>query len=228
VIELPDKQSSAVGFAFFDVDDTLITLNSMLSFQEYWYQVHDDPVGKATFREGLAKHRQPDACRVTLNRLYYQHFAGLYESEVLETGRRWFSHVRASYPNLYNESVLAELRSHQAAGREIVLVSGSFAAVLNPIARDLGINHILACSQEVKAGQYTGELLSGPMIEAGKSEAVQSYLANPKIAQASYAYGDDVSDIPMLELVGNPVVVAGGRIPPAQLSELGWRTIPAA
>jgi len=32
----------------------------------------------------------------------------------------------------------------------------------------------------------------------------------------------------MLALVGNPVVVGGGRIPPEQLSDLGWRVLPAA
>ena len=222
------QSNKVVGFAFFDVDDALITLNSMLSFQDYWYKTHNDHAAEAAFRQAVAKHRQPNACRVTLNRMYYQHFSGLLEADVMDTGRRWFNHMRGLYPNFYNAPVLAELRAHQAAGREVVLVSGSFAGVLNPIARDLGIDCVLACSQEVKDGYYTGELLTVPMIGVGKQKALASYLVDATVAEASYAYGDDVSDIPMLALVGNPVVVGGGRIPPEQLSDLGWRVLPAA
>jgi len=224
-MRIAPQPNPATGFAFFDVDDTLITQNSMLSFQAYWYQTHHDPEGEAAFRQAVAQHRQPDACRVTLNKMYYQHFAGLSQADVLDTGIGWFKAMRGKYADFYNQAVLTELLEHQAEGREIVLVSGSFAAVLNPIAHDLGIDRLLISTQEVKDGVYTGNLLTVPMIDAGKSDAIRACLTDSQVAAASYAYGDDVSDIPMLELVGNPVVVAGGRIPPQQIDKLGWRVI---
>lgn len=105
------------------------------------------------------------------------------------------------------------------------MVSGSFPAVLAPIARDLGIEKILATHMEVRAGLYTGYLSSPPMVGAGKRDAVRALLSSDAVAESSYAYGDDVSDIPMLSSVGHPVVVAGGRLSSVDAERLGWRLI---
>jgi HAD superfamily hydrolase (TIGR01490 family) len=212
------------GYAFFDVDNTLIALNSMLSFQDYWYQLYPDSEAESLYRADLMAHLHEHACWETVNKLYYRHFAGRSVAALADAGNRWFCHKRRE-TRFYCQAVLAELRDHQARGSEVVLVSGSFPAVLEPIARDLGIAKILAAQMEVSAGIYTGFLSAPPMVGAGKREAVKALLSSAALAQASYAYGDDVSDIPMLSVVGHPVVVAGGRLSSAEAEKLGWRLI---
>ena len=36
------------AYAFFDVDDTLISIKSLLRFQEYWYEWTHDAAGRNT------------------------------------------------------------------------------------------------------------------------------------------------------------------------------------
>lgn len=215
-------------FVFFDVDDTLISVKSMLSFQKYWYRTCSDKEGETRYRDDLQKHMHEHACWNFLNRLYYRHFAGRCELDVTRMGREWFAWARAQ-PDFYHAPVVEELRTHQRAGREAVFVSGSFHAVLKPIADELGVRRILCTRLEVVNGQYTGEIRPPQTIGDGKVEAVQQFLAQQGVpAQACDAYGDDLSDLPMLKAVGKAVVVGGGRglVPYAQ--EYGWRVVQPA
>ena len=212
------------GYAFFDVDNTLITLNSMLSFQDYWYRLYPDLTAESSYREDLRTHLHAHACWETVNKLYYRHFAGRSVTELTQAGESWYQQCRES-SDFYCQPVLDELRKHQRSGYQVVLVSGSFPAVLTPIARDLGVSHILATQLEEQAGFVTGYLAAPPMVGAGKRDAIRPLLGGKAIAELSFAYGDDVSDIPMLSAVGNPVVVAGGRLSLAQVKNLGWRLI---
>ena len=42
------------GYAFFDVDDTLINVKSMFSFQEFWYAMYGDDAERPAFEEEMA------------------------------------------------------------------------------------------------------------------------------------------------------------------------------
>ncbi len=64
-------------------------------------------------------------------------------------------------------------------------------------------------------GRYTGELIGGLNYGALKIEPMRRFAAEHDIdLEESWAYSDSVSDLPMLELVGNPVAVN----PDAELS----------
>lgn len=216
-------------FVFFDVDDTLISVKSMLSFQEYWYRACNDSAGEARYRDDLRKHMHEHACWSFLNRLYYRHFAGRSELDVTRLGKEWFVWARTQHPNFYHTPVVEELRAHQRAGREVVFVSGSFPALLKPIADELGVSPILCTQLEVKNGRYTGEIRPPQTIGDGKVAALQQFLAEQGAsADACYAYGDDLSDLPMLKAVGEAVVVGGGRGLEPHAREYGWRVVQPA
>ncbi|WP_049723220.1 HAD family hydrolase [Gilvimarinus polysaccharolyticus] len=212
-------------YAFFDVDNTLITQNSMLSFQNYWYQMYPDLAAESLYRADLMTHVHEHACWETLNKLYYRHFSGRSVAALTDAGESWFKQQLQRSDGFYYQAVLRELRRHQENGFEVIMVSGSFSAVLTPIARDLGVEKILSSQMEVRAGVYTGYLSAPPMVGAGKRDAVKALLCNTRVAQSSYAYGDDISDIPMLSLVGYPVMVSGGRLSRTEVDKLGFRLI---
>jgi HAD superfamily hydrolase (TIGR01490 family) len=214
------------SYVFFDVDDTLISVKSMLSFQEYWYRVTGESEAEARFQCDLREHMHEQACRSFLNRLYYRHFAGRAELDVTRLGKEWFVWVRDQYPNFYHAPVVKELRAHQRAGREVVFVSGSFPALLKPIATDLSVRKILCTRLEVQAGRYTGEILPPQTIGDGKVDAIRQFLSKRGISvEMCYAYGDDLSDLPMLKAVGEAVVVGGGRGLEPHAREYGWRVL---
>jgi len=223
------SNSKSESVAFFDVDDTLISVKSMLSFQDFWYGQTGDSDGEKAYRQDLKKHWQPGACWASLNRLYYRHFAGRSEREVVDRGRQWFVRTKDESAPFYHPRPLSELRAHQREGRAVVFVSGSFPALLQPIAEELGVEHVLATRLEVSNGRYTGEILPPQTIGDGKVTAIRGFIeAHGLVAEQCYAYGDDISDFPMLESVGRPTVVTGGRDLEAKARCLGWRMIAPA
>lgn len=223
-----NHQQPPTGYAFFDVDDTLISVKSMLSFQDFWYRKYPDSAAEFRYRADLRTQLHPGACWASLNRLYYSHFAGRSEAAVIEAGRQWFEQLHSGKPDFFHGRVVEELVEHSRRGRPGVFVSGSFPALLEPIAEVLNVRLILATRLEVQNGFYTGDILPPQTIGEGKAEAIRQFLAERQAsADNCFAYGDDVSDLPMLQAVGHPVVVAGGRGLETQAREFGWRVIPS-
>ncbi|MDO6748391.1 HAD family hydrolase [Gilvimarinus sp. 1_MG-2023] len=213
-------------FSFFDVDDTLISVKSMLSFQDYWYHMYPDAEKEASYRKDLLEHMHPGACWAHLNRLYYQHFSGRAIEHIASVSRQWYETMQHKSTHFYHQNVVERLQQHQALGHTPVFVSGSFRQLLEPIAHELKVNHILAIDLKVKNGQCTGDIMSPQTIGEGKAIAITQFLqkhnTNPKDC---FAYGDDISDLPMLQLIGTAGVVAGGRGLEAEASKNGWEII---
>lgn len=202
-------------FAFFDVDNTLINLKSMFSFHDYWYQHWLPAQGRAAPQEyedicaildTLARNGES---REAINRRYYTFFAGRAVSEVAECALAWFEHHRHK-PGLFIAETRAELVRLQQNGVTPVLVSGSFRAVLSPVAATLGVAHIL-CTKLLVSGQcYSGRIAPPQTIGAGKAAAMRDFLqVHGGSTQTCWAFGDDFSDFAMLTAVGHGVLLGG-------------------
>jgi HAD superfamily hydrolase (TIGR01490 family) len=97
---------------------------------------------------------------------------------------------------------------HQRSGRKVYVVSASPEEFVTPIARMVGIDNVIATKIRTDGlGRYVPELeryAMGP----GKAEAMKEVAAQDGIDLAgSFAYTDSFTDMPMLEIVGNPVAV---------------------
>ncbi len=111
---------------------------------------------------------------------------------------------------VFHEAVLADLAARTSDGFAIVLVSGSFAPALDPIAEHIGAAAVLCTDLESSAGRYTG-VVRATMLGPDKARAVAAYArAHGTDLGRSIAYGDHVSDAPMLDLAGERVVVGEG------------------
>ncbi|MFB6806822.1 HAD family hydrolase [Streptomyces sp. NPDC056387] len=206
---LPEPGRPRIVFS--DVDETLITVKSMFDFLHYQLVRRHGAAGEEEYERIMAviRRRAGDGTpREDINRFYYSHYAG----ESVDTVRRladdWFTERTASTRGFYIDSTREALREHRAAGASLVLVSGSFPPLLEPLAHELGADAVL-CTRPLSAdGVYTGEVAT-PVIGEGKRAAVLAHLASrPDVdPRDCHAYGDHVSDLPMLELVGHPVVV---------------------
>jgi len=215
------KPSSA--YAFFDVDDTLIDVKSMFSFQDYWYRRGNEPDKRQSFEMEMQSLRDQDAPWEELNRCYYAHFAGRNAALVTKLGTEWFEVMERSEPRLYHTKVVERLRAFQTQGIEPVFVSGSFPALLAPLALRLDVRHLLCCRPEIRDGFYTGQLTPPQTIGAGKALAMRDFMAAHQARpEDCHAFGDDITDRPMLEAVGHPAVVAGGRALEAHAASVGW------
>lgn len=209
--------------AFFDMDDTLISVKSMFSFQQFWFSRFPNAAAEKRFHDDMALRHHKDASWEDLNRLYYSHFEGRRVDEVFACAVQWFQHCRANNQHFFHTAIVNILRSHQDRGHHVVLVSGSFPAVIAPVADALGVSQIFSTCLEEREGHYTGNLIGEPAIGEGKAVLIQTYAQQNGITLSDcYAYGDDISDAPMLNCVGHPQVVSGGRGLEALARERGW------
>lgn len=209
--------SAAAGrpsrLVFSDVDETLIAVKSMLDFLGYYLRATRGEQGArraAEIRRDLSRRTSAGAARETVNRLYYRAWAGEPGARVAELAAAWYAE-RSAAPGFYLAAPRRALELHRRAGDAVVLVSGSFPALLAPVAAEVGAAGLLCSVPGIRAGVLTGGLVGEPCIGEAKGAAVRAELrSRPDVDPARcYAYGDHVSDLPMLAEVGNPVVVGG-------------------
>jgi putative phosphoserine phosphatase/1-acylglycerol-3-phosphate O-acyltransferase len=98
---------------------------------------------------------------------------------------------------------------HRAAGRLLVLATTTPLDLVEPLAKRLGFDAVVATRYRVGPdGTYDGGL-DGPFVwSAGKLAAVRSWAkAHHVDLRASWFYSDSVYDAPLLAAVGHPVAV---------------------
>ncbi|SEP92742.1 HAD-superfamily subfamily IB hydrolase, TIGR01490 [Streptomyces sp. yr375] len=196
---------------FSDVDETLITVKSMFDFLHYQLVRRQGTAGEEEYERIMAviRARSADGTpRADINRFYYSHYTDESAETIAALADDWFAERSSSTRGFYIDSTREALRAHRAAGASVVLVSGSFPPLLEPLAREVGADAVLCTRPRIVAGRYTGEV-DTPVIGEGKRAAVLRQLAaRPDVdPRDCHAYGDHISDLPMLELVGHPVVV---------------------
>lgn len=219
------------SYAFFDVDGTLLHLKSMFSFHDFWYLRWNGLSGEAHAEEYedvsaiLRALGESDASRELINRRYYEFFSGRSVDAVAHSAQAWARGMMCN-PNLFITETIDELDSLRAKGIEPVLVSGSFVELLAPIAKHLGVQHVLATRLLHAGGKYTGRFEAPQTIGEGKATAIAQFLAHRTAKAADcWAFGDDISDLPMLNFVGHPVAVIGDSALSAVAQNRGWRCL---
>lgn len=104
----------------------------------------------------------------------------------------------------------ALLDGHRRSGDLIVLVSGGPVPLLQRIADELDLQHVVGTQFELRNDHYTGRSLQPVCLDENKALLAKNYLRDQCIDvdfSSSYAYGDSISDLQLLELVGHPVAV---------------------
>ena len=133
--------------------------------------------------------------------------------------------------NTARQKTLNLLRWHQEEGHTVILVSGGFQPFLREVANLLGINHTVGTALEEVGDCYTGRL-AGPFCHGDeRARLVRRFIEVSGFdvdLSSSYAYGDRVQDIPMLEMVGHPVAAYPDKELLYYANERGWTVIGAS
>ncbi|WP_426415016.1 HAD family hydrolase [Aestuariirhabdus sp. LZHN29] len=118
------------------------------------------------------------------------------------------------------------LQQHREAGDFLLIITATNRFVTAPIGERLGVDELLATDPEVINGRYTGEVSGTPCFQEGKVERLQQWLAdNNHDLEGSYFYSDSCNDLPLLELVDNPVAVDADARLSAIAIERNWPLI---
>jgi HAD superfamily hydrolase (TIGR01490 family) len=111
-------------------------------------------------------------------------------------------------PRLYPQ-MLALAHEHQDAGRRIYIVTAASRELAEMLARVLVFDGAIGSQfSEVEDGTYTGRPTGLFIYGHDKALAVRQLAVRDGLdLDQSYAYSDSQSDLPMLRVVGHPVVV---------------------
>lgn len=211
-------------YAFFDVDETLISIKSMFDFLPFWCDRQTGSDLKQRFDSAFISARAEGQSREQLNRLYYGFFEQVLLRDLQAAGQEWFEDRFKCHRPPYIERVVTQLRAHQDVGVAPVFVSGSMLPLIQPLADELGVEHCLCTRLVVDAqGRLTGAIERPQTIGRGKADALKFFLDQQGArAQDCYAYGDDISDLAMLEAVGMAVAVGATTDLTTLAGARGW------
>lgn len=101
-----------------------------------------------------------------------------------------------------------KIKCHRERGDTIVIITATNSFVTGPIAEAFAVDHLIATEPEIVNGQYTGKVSGTPCFQQGKITKLNEWLEQTgKNLEGSYFYSDSHNDLPLLELVTNPVAV---------------------
>jgi HAD superfamily hydrolase (TIGR01490 family) len=208
--------------AFFDFDKTLIDVESpKLGIRYLWGRGQVSPlfilkiiIANILYKRNLISDESMAKVLISFyrNKQLAQFKAGAkeYYQEVIK-------------PHLA-PNIAAKVRKHKDEGHILILISAGLRYLLEPVADDLGFDHLICTDLEIgEDGKLTG-YPDGPVCADSYKRVYATLLANDLDLDLdlSYAYSDHHADIPLLELVGYPNVVE----PTVQLRKVamqrGW------
>ncbi len=211
--------------AFFDVDGTLIAKNSGPLYMRFLR------------RRGEIRRR--DAVRTIYYFLKYRlnlldieqalaqssnWIRGRREADIAEHCRVWYREMVRQY--LVPE-MIRKVEEHRAAGHLVALLSSTTNYLADPLAEELGIEHLLVTKLVVVDGCFTGEVERPLCYGHGKLHWARRFAEQHGVdLGASFFYTDSVTDVPMLEMVGHPQVVNPDPILRRMARRRGWHIVP--
>jgi HAD superfamily hydrolase (TIGR01490 family) len=100
------------------------------------------------------------------------------------------------------------LEAHRARGDLLVLLTSSSRYASEQAREEFGLDEVLFQQYEVRDGCFTGEPLQPFCYGPGKVHVAEAFAREAGIDLSRSAfYSDSATDVPMLERVGQPVVV---------------------
>jgi HAD superfamily hydrolase (TIGR01490 family) len=125
--------------------------------------------------------------------------------------------------------ILPLLGRHRDEGHITVLLSGSFSDFLEIIKQRLGIDYAVGTKLEVLNGVYSGKIIEPLCFGQDKAKLLELFVNQAQLNidfSLSFVYTDSIADVPILELVGNPVATYPDRELLILAKRRSWQVLP--
>lgn len=210
--------------AFFDFDGTLIQGYSAGAL--YAHRARNLELGPDEFVRTLRVALSGPLDEAAFEDLLVQGirgWVGRTEDELMELGEQLFAQEIAGA--LFH-GAWRLVRAHQNRGHTVVMATSATRMQAQPMARELGIDHVLCTELETEQGVLTGSLLGRTLWGEGKAAAVKDFARRQRISlKNSHAYANGDEDVPFLEAVGFPHPVNPAPALARHAGERGWPVV---
>jgi len=192
--------------AFFDLDNTILKINSGESFL------------RRAYKNGFLSNRK--LIHAYCLGLLYK-FKVIDPLAIIEKLNGWLAKAPVNdIENLCHEIVekdlipaihpemIPEIKRHKEKGAVVVILSSVIAPVCLRLSEYLGMDSVLCSEMEVINQRYTGRPIGRFCFRDEKLNRMNQYLHIHNYAhEESYYYADSIDDLPVLQSVGHPVCV---------------------
>ena len=224
--------STKPGLALFDLDHTLIPIDSDYAWGEFTSTLGwTDPVEFGRRNDEFFAHYRAG----TLDINEYVRFAtdAVRAKGPTEAAAAHARFMREVVQPVMTEAARALLQQHRDAGDEIVIVTATNEFVTRPIAAAFGVDELIAVQLEQAPGAdgtpwITGNILGVPSAREGKVTRMNQWLAQRGWGWDDVHttfYSDSLNDLALLEKVNQPVATNPDARLRALAQERGWRIL---
>ena len=211
--------------AFFDMDNTLLRIETGMSWVRFLRgrgELSPRMFAKAIYWSTLYKLAVLDMDAVFTKLI--ADLEGDSEAEMIAKCEIWYrDHVSREVA----PAALVALAHHRQANHVVVLATGSTQYAAGPVARGVGIDHVLSSrlQVDVASGTFTGRP-AALCFGHHKVALAETWAAEHGVDLAqSYFYSDSYNDLPMLERVGRAVAINPDARLRRHARKRGWPVI---
>ncbi len=127
---------------------------------------------------------------------------------------------------MVREDACTNIANHQAQGDRCMVISASTTFLVAPIAKALGIKDAIGIDIQLDDDRIVGTVEGVPSYREGKVTRLEAWLEQEKEEMHnSWFYSDSHNDLPLLEIVTNPVAVNADDKLVQLATEKGWQQV---
>lgn len=217
-----------MNLALFDLDHTLLPIDSDHGWARF--------LGEIGVIDGASHQKTNDAFIAQYNagELIIEEFLAFQLKPLADNPRgtldKWHEQfMREVIGPQMRDSAKNLVKKHQLAGDLCAIVTASNEFVTRPIATAFGIEHLLAIELEQVDGQFTGRHVGVPSYREGKITRTENWLADlgheMNQFEKTYFYSDSINDLPLLQIVSDPVATNPDNKLAAIAHKHGWSVL---
>ena len=195
--------------AFFDLDGTIVEGTSGLRFARFLFRRRILPLKTSLIIPSLKIFY--DLVKGEVNKYMDEvddmlgtSMKGVKKSLVQEQAKQ-YAGLEKHY---MRANIVKVINNHKKNGVKLFMLSASPDELVKEVGKMLGFDESIGTRIETRGGIYTGRVLKPSLIGKDRVEIVKKLAKKYNInLNQSFAYGNCVNDVPVLETVGNPVAV---------------------
>ena len=213
-----------MSLAMFDLDNTLIGGDSDYLWGEFLCEkgIIEDTASFQKMNEYF--YQQYEVGKLDIYAWAEFSFKVLTEYSIDELNDLRQNFIHQKIEPIFLEKAQDCINSHKKNGDTVLVITASNTFFTAPIVKRYGINHLIATEPEIVSGRYTGKVSGIPCFKSGKIENLMPWLErNGESLKDSTFYSDSHNDLPLLELVDNPVAVNADKILTKIAEKKGWK-----
>lgn len=213
------------NLAIFDLDNTLLADDSDALWGQFISQ-HGHVDKEEYERENLRFYEAYKAGTLDIYAFLAFSLKPLSQLDMAELSRLHLLFMQECILPIISQQARDLVKRHRDKGDVLLIITATNSFITAPIAKEFGIENLLATEPEIINNRYTGQVSGTPCFQQGKVTRLNEWLQQTGYnLDNSCFYSDSHNDIPLLEKVSFPIAVDPDPKLTQYALEKGWEIL---